>query len=171
MNTQVSVPCTEWLGSWLHRYPWKSLPSSLFIANSHLGPAVDCLSSLYSAKAPVLGLIAVAHLLAVLSQLLRLMPPCSAGTPRGGALVLALAFGSVCGCCCIVSKNLMSWVLWFVSNVLAKVSVGGLCRTTIASSTAALRRSKLSSLGNALVGNHISWLTTRTWRVCVAHTV
>ena len=57
------------------------------------------------------------------------------------------------------------------SNVLAKVSVGGLCKMTMASSTAGQRRSKLLSLGNAHVGNHISWLMILTWQVCVAQTV
>ena len=75
------------------------------------------------------------------------------GTPRGGASVFLLDSGYFC---CTVSKKLIGWDRWVDSSVLANVSDGGFCKMTMASSTVAWSKSKLSSLGNGLVGNHIN---------------
>ena len=75
------------------------------------------------------------------------------GTPRGGASVFLLDGGYFC---CTVSKKLISWDWWVDCSVLANVSDGGFCKMVVASSVDARSKSKLSSLGNGLVGNHIN---------------
>ena len=173
-NWHVWVPCTEWVGCCLHVYPWNNRPSSLFMASSHRAPAADFCSSLYSANAPVSGLPAAPAVSCVVCRALRRVV--GAGTPRVGASVMFVicmswVMSSGVSCCCNTSKKLTSWVLWLDSRVLTNVSVGGLHRSTMASSTAARNRSNSSSLGNGRVGNHMTWLTMRTWQLCVAQTV
>ena len=60
MNVHVSAPFTVCSGLVGHWNPWNSRPISLFMATVHLGPAVDRISSRYSAALPVSGLMAAA---------------------------------------------------------------------------------------------------------------
>ena len=154
------MPCTEWVGFCLHLYPWKRRPNSLFIASSHRSPAADLRSSLYSAKVPVSGLMAAdadsgAVILGLLLIGLLATPRVGASLLFSGCLFWDFLVG-VC-CCCNVLKKLISWVWWLDSSVLTNVLVGGLCSSTMASSTAAGNRSRLSSLGKVQRVQPNSW--------------
>ena len=182
MNVHISVPCTECCASFSQVSPWNSWPISLFMASVHPGPAEECTSSLYSAGCPVSG-FTVVYPTPGCKRELCLGP--SVGTPSDGAgslvrsLLVLLAGKSLPVLCVVlssgfwfnVSKEVMSCPHCVVSRVLAKVSVGGFCRITMASSTVAQRRLALMRIRNRRGGSHTTWLTTRTCLVLVAHTV
>jgi hypothetical protein len=176
MKVHVSVPWTEWVGSAAHVYPWNNLPISLHMANCQRAPAEELLNSLYSACRPVSGLIAVKHpgsnLVGAWLGRVLLRGPSAGGTPRSvaGSEWCCFPFGARCWGCWRISARRMSSPRWVGSMVLTNVSVGGVWRIVIKSSTVARSRSVLVSLGKGLCGNHVSWFTILSWRVSVAQT-